>query len=147
MQLPLSEELNIGCLSRLFDNTTNCYKFFWFQAILRKLDKNTNRFTFNELIDEMIADAWYPCMISMVMWTCLMRRYRWIILFPGSMWLMMNSGTCIRQPNLLIAARAICSRNGISILANWGRWNTGHISCAANMTSFQRNLINAHCII
>lgn len=59
MQLPFSEELNIGYLSRLFDNTTNCYKFFWFQAILRKLDRNNNRFTFNELIDEMIADAWY----------------------------------------------------------------------------------------
>lgn len=59
MQLPFSEELNIGYLSRLFDNTTNCYKFFWFQAILRKVDGNQNRFTFNELIDEMIADAWY----------------------------------------------------------------------------------------
>ena len=59
MQLPFSEELNIGYLSRLFDNTTNCYKFFWFQAILRKVDRNKNRFTFNELIDEMIADAWY----------------------------------------------------------------------------------------
>lgn len=59
MQLPFSEELNIGYLSRLFDNTTNCYKFFWFQAILRKVDRNTNRFTFNEFIDEMIADAWY----------------------------------------------------------------------------------------
>lgn len=59
MQLPYSEELNIGYLSRLFDNTTNCYKFFWFQAILRKLDGNHNRFTFDELINEMIADAWY----------------------------------------------------------------------------------------
>lgn len=59
MQLPYSEELNIGYLSRLFDNTTNCYKFFWFQAILRKLDGFNNRFTFDELINEMIADAWY----------------------------------------------------------------------------------------
>lgn len=59
MQLPYSEELNIGYLSRLFDNTTNCYKFFWFQAILRKLDGRNNRFSFDELIDEMIADAWY----------------------------------------------------------------------------------------
>ena len=59
MQLPFSEELNIGYLSRLFDNTSNCYKFFWFQAILRKVDRNHNRFTFDELIDEMIADAWY----------------------------------------------------------------------------------------
>jgi hypothetical protein len=59
MELPYSEELNIGYLSRLFDNTTNCYKFFWFQAILRKIDRENNRFSFNELINEMIADAWY----------------------------------------------------------------------------------------
>lgn len=59
MQLPYSEELNIGYLNRLFDNTSNCYKFFWFQAILRKLKNNKTRFTFNELINEMIADAWY----------------------------------------------------------------------------------------
>ena len=59
MQLPYSEELNIGYLSRLFDNTTNCYKFFWFLAILRKLDGETNRFSFDELINEMVADAWY----------------------------------------------------------------------------------------
>jgi len=59
MQLPYSEELNIGYLSRLFDNTTNCYKFFWFQAILSKLDSKHSRLTFNELINEMIADAWY----------------------------------------------------------------------------------------
>ncbi len=59
MQLPYSEELNIGYLSRLFDNTTNCYKFFWFLAILHKLDGQKKRFTFEELINEMIADAWY----------------------------------------------------------------------------------------
>ena len=59
MQLPYSEELNIGYLSRLFDNTTNCYKFFWFQAILSKLDSEHSRFTFDELINEMIAEAWY----------------------------------------------------------------------------------------
>ena len=51
MQLPYSEELNIGYLSRLFDNTTNCYKFFWFQAILSKLDSEHSRFTFDELIN------------------------------------------------------------------------------------------------
>ena len=59
MQLPCSEELNIGYLSRLFDNTSNCYKFFWFQAIIRKLDETHIRFTYEELINEMIADAWY----------------------------------------------------------------------------------------
>lgn len=59
MNLPYSDELNIGYLSRLFDNTSNCYKFFWFQAILRKVDCEHTRFTFDELINEMIADAWY----------------------------------------------------------------------------------------
>ncbi len=59
MKLPYSEELNIGYLSRLFDNTTNCYKFFWFQAILRKIDCKHNQFSFEELINEMIVDAWY----------------------------------------------------------------------------------------
>lgn len=59
MELPYSEELNIGHLSKLFGKTTNCYKFFWFQAILRKLDGIHNRFTFEELINEMIVDAWY----------------------------------------------------------------------------------------
>ncbi|MBD5520298.1 MAG: hypothetical protein HDR03_03610 [Lachnospiraceae bacterium] len=29
MQLPISDELYIGYLSRLFGNTSNCYKFFW----------------------------------------------------------------------------------------------------------------------
>lgn len=34
MQLPYSEELNIGYLSKLFENTTNCYKFFGFKQFL-----------------------------------------------------------------------------------------------------------------
>ncbi len=59
MQLPYSDELNIGYLSRLFDNTTNCYKFFWFQAILKSVNENTTRFSFDSLINEMIVDAWY----------------------------------------------------------------------------------------
>ena len=59
IQLPYSEELNIGYLSRLFGDTSNCYKFFWFQAILSKLSSEYTRFTFDELINEMIADAWY----------------------------------------------------------------------------------------
>ena len=59
IQLPYSDELNIGYLSRLFDDTSNCYKFFWFQAILRKLTPEHTRFSFDELINEMIADAWY----------------------------------------------------------------------------------------
>lgn len=39
MQLPYEEELEIGYLSRLFDKTSECYKFFWFKAILKKSGK------------------------------------------------------------------------------------------------------------
>ncbi len=59
IQLPYDEKLNIGYLSRLFDDTSNCYKFFWFQAILKKLSEDKTRFTYDEIINEMIADAWY----------------------------------------------------------------------------------------
>ena len=37
MHLPYSENLEIQYLSRIFDNTSECYKFFWFQAILSKV--------------------------------------------------------------------------------------------------------------
>lgn len=59
MMLPYSDELNIKYLARLFDNTSECYKFFWFQAIITKLEEGKSNFTFGELVDEMIADAWY----------------------------------------------------------------------------------------
>lgn len=57
--LPYDEELNIGQLSRLFFDTTNSYKFFWFQAILGKLTEDKTSFSYDEILDEMIADAWY----------------------------------------------------------------------------------------
>lgn len=59
MQLPYEEELEIGYLSRLFDKTSECYKFFWFKAILKKIREGRDNFTYEELVDEMIADAWY----------------------------------------------------------------------------------------
>ena len=58
-QLPYSDQLNIGGLSRIFDNKSECYKLFWFQAILNKIDEGKSQITFEELIDEMIAEAWY----------------------------------------------------------------------------------------
>lgn len=59
MQLPYSDELNIQYLRRLFDKTSECYKFFWFQAIITKVLEGKDRITYQELIDEMIADVWY----------------------------------------------------------------------------------------
>lgn len=59
MQLPYSEELNIEYLSRLFANTSECYKFFWFKAIVSKVADGKLELSYEELVDEMIADAWY----------------------------------------------------------------------------------------
>lgn len=59
MQLPYSETLEIQYLSRLFDNTSECYKFFWFQAIISKVLEGKDCLSYEELINEMIADAWY----------------------------------------------------------------------------------------
>lgn len=59
MQLPYSDVLDIAHFSRLFDNKSECYKLFWFQAIARKIKEGYEIITFEALIDEMIADAWY----------------------------------------------------------------------------------------
>ena len=59
MQLPYSEELKIEYLGRLFDNTSECYKFFWFKAIVAKVTEGKQEISYEELVDEMIADAWY----------------------------------------------------------------------------------------
>ena len=57
MQLPYSEVLIIENFSRLFDNTSECYKFFWFKAIVGKVVEGTQEITYEELADEMIAEA------------------------------------------------------------------------------------------
>ena len=59
MQLPYSDQLNIAALSHLFDNKPECYKQFWFQAILDKVCSGDADILYEDLIDEMIADAWY----------------------------------------------------------------------------------------
>ena len=59
MQLPYSEELNIEYLGKLFANTSECYKFFWFKAIVEKVAKGKVELTYEELVDDMIANAWY----------------------------------------------------------------------------------------
>ena len=59
MNLPYSDKLNIAALSRLFDNKAECYKLFWFQAVLEKVCAGELDIPYEDLIDEMIADAWY----------------------------------------------------------------------------------------
>lgn len=59
MQLPHSDGLEIQYLSRLFEKTSECYKFFWFQAIVTKVLEGKDCISYEELVNEMIADAWY----------------------------------------------------------------------------------------
>ncbi len=56
---PGSEGLRIEYFGHLFDNTSECYKMFWFQVIVEKILAGRTSATFGEIIDEMIADAWY----------------------------------------------------------------------------------------
>lgn len=57
--LPQADHLEIGYLSHLFDNMSECYKLFWFQGIVHLVSRNQDRITYEDLINEMIADAWY----------------------------------------------------------------------------------------
>ncbi|MCC6094417.1 MAG: HNH endonuclease [Eubacterium sp.] len=59
LSLPESEELDIGSLSRAFDNKSECYKLFWFQAVLRRAGAGQDEISYEDLVDDMIADAWY----------------------------------------------------------------------------------------
>ena len=57
--LPDSDGLRIEYFGHLFDNTSECYKMFWFQVIVEKILAGRISCSFEEIIDEMITDAWY----------------------------------------------------------------------------------------
>lgn len=59
MQLPYSDKLDISFLSRVVDNKSECYKLFWFEAIMIKVVSGKEVVTYDELINEMVASAWY----------------------------------------------------------------------------------------
>ena len=60
MELPIYQGINTKSLQRLFDNMSECYKPFWFQALIDKVMEGRQILSFEELVDEMIAGAWYP---------------------------------------------------------------------------------------
>ena len=51
--------LDIEAFSRMMKNPSYCYKFYWLEAIVHLISEGVEETTFNEIIDEMIADAWY----------------------------------------------------------------------------------------
>ncbi len=55
-------EVSIQTLSRLFGNTTECYKFFWFKALFEEVLKQEDDIvvlSYEEIVNHMICDAWY----------------------------------------------------------------------------------------
>lgn len=52
--LPQHESLEISFLSHLFDNMSECYKLFWFQAIVNEVSNKHYIFTYDNLIN-----TWY----------------------------------------------------------------------------------------
>ncbi|MGK7882297.1 MAG: HNH endonuclease domain-containing protein [Crocosphaera sp.] len=63
-QLPNDEQLNIAAFSRLFNQTTNSYKYLFFLSLLDILARGNfsklDAISFQEIIVEMLANAWYP---------------------------------------------------------------------------------------
>ena len=59
--IPYDDNLKIEYLGHVFDRNriSNCYKYFWLMGILRKITPDKTAFTYDELITEMVVDAWY----------------------------------------------------------------------------------------
>lgn len=52
--------LDIEGFSRMMNHPSYCYKFFWLEAIIKLISRNRTEASYNDLIDEMIINAWYP---------------------------------------------------------------------------------------
>jgi len=51
--------LDIDAFSLMMKNPSYCYKFYWLEAIVHLISEDVKETSFNEVIDEMIANAWY----------------------------------------------------------------------------------------
>ena len=51
--------LDIESFTHMLDDPTECYKFYWLEAIVDLVKEGKSLLYFDEIIDQMIADAWY----------------------------------------------------------------------------------------
>lgn len=51
--------LDIEGFSQMMKDPSYCYKFYWLEAIVNLISEDATETTFDEIIDEMIANAWY----------------------------------------------------------------------------------------
>lgn len=64
LDLKIDEKLYINTLdlegfSGMMNSPSFCYKFYWLEALVMLISEDKDEVTFDELIDEMIANAWY----------------------------------------------------------------------------------------
>ena len=52
-------KLDIEGFSRMMKDPSYCYKFYWLEAIVQLISENKMEATYDEIIDEMISNAWY----------------------------------------------------------------------------------------
>ncbi len=51
--------LDIEGFSLMMKDPSYCYKFYWLEAIVKLISENKEKTTFDEVINEMICNAWY----------------------------------------------------------------------------------------
>lgn len=57
--LKYKNDLNIDSFIHMLDDTAECYKFYWLDALLKLFSLGKTEIVFDDLINQMIADAWY----------------------------------------------------------------------------------------
>jgi len=51
--------LDIEGFSHMMKDPSYCYKFYWLEVIVQIISENIHETTFDEVINEMICNAWY----------------------------------------------------------------------------------------
>ena len=53
-------KLDIEGFSKMMSSPSYCYKFYWLEAIVQLISANRTAATYDEIINKMIANAWFP---------------------------------------------------------------------------------------
>lgn len=59
MKIIYENNLDTDKFARMFHNKSQSYKFYWFEAILNLVKNTEEDLSFDEIIDEMICEAWH----------------------------------------------------------------------------------------
>lgn len=59
LEIVYENNLDTDKFARMFNNKAQSYKFYWFEAILNLSTVSEKDLTFEEIIDEMICEAWH----------------------------------------------------------------------------------------